>query len=293
MRRWLIDLVTWQDRWSRPFGEFNHRWVSALFRPIRPVKDLLNGTWLGHPIHPAITDVPIGAFVVALVLDLAGQRDAALVALIVGLVTFVASLVTGVADYADADGTARARATTHGTIMVVAGLLTLVSLLGRLLWDMDATVATVLLVIGLVVLAAGAFVGGDLVFVLGNMVNRHAFRGAGSKWIGLDTGSVSELADLPERTPTKMRAGINDVVVVRMGDRLHAMHAVCAHAGGPMDKGSVTPDGCLECPWHGSRFRLDDGSLRRGPAVYDQPSYELRRTDAGGYEVRRRSRVDA
>lgn len=293
MRRWLIDLVSWQDRWSRPFGEFNHRWVSALFRPIRPVKDVLNGTWLGHPIHPAITDVPIGAFFVALVLDIVGQPDAALIALIVGQVTFFASVVTGLADFADADGTARARATTHGTIMVVAGLFTMVSVIGRLTLDMDPTVATVLLVLGLIILAAGAFVGGDLVFVIGNMVNRHAHRGAGVKWVALDTGTVNDLTDLAESTPTKMRAGINDLVVVRIGDTLHAMHAVCAHAGGPMDKGSVTPDGCLECPWHGSRFRLGDGSLRRGPSVYDQPSYEIRRADAGGYEVRRRSRTAA
>ena len=292
MRHWLMGLVAWQDRWARPFGEFNHRWLSALFRPIRPVKDFLNGTWLGHPIHPAITDVPIGAFVVALILDLVGQRDGAVVALVVGQVTFVASLVTGLADYTDADGTARARATTHGTIMFVAGLVTALSLVGRTSLAMDPTVATITLVIGLGILLAGAFVGGDLVFLLGNMVNRHAFRGAGTKWIALDTGDVQDLASLAEATPTKMRAGINDLVVVRIGDTVHAMHAVCAHAGGPLDKGTVTPDGCLECPWHASRFRLEDGVMRQGPAVYDQPSYEIRSTD-GGYEVRRRSRTDA
>ena len=292
MRHWLMDLVTSQDRWARPFGEFNHRWVSAVFRPIRPVKDFLNGTWLGHPIHPAITDVPIGAFAVTLVLDLVGQRDAAVVALVVAQVTFVASLVTGLADYADADGTARARATTHGTIMFVAGFVTAISLIGRTALDMDPTVATVVLAIGLLLVLAGAFVGGDLVFVLGNMVTRHAFRGAGTKWIALDTGDLKDLGDLAEATPTKMRAGINDLVVVRMGDTLHALHAVCAHAGGPLDKGTVTPDGCLECPWHASRFRLADGALRQGPSVYDQPAYEIRSTDAG-YEVRRRSRADA
>lgn len=292
MRQWLIDLMARQDGWARPFGEFNHRWLSAVFRPIRPVKDFLNGTWLGHPIHPAVTDVPIGALIVALVLDLVGQADAALVALVVGLLTFVAALVTGLADYADADGSARARATTHGTIMLVAGLVTAFSMIGRMAGSVDPTVTTGLLVIGLILVLAGAFVGGDLVFVFGNMVSRHAFRGAGTKWIALDTGGVSDLTDLPESTPTKMRAGINDLVVVRIGDAVHALHAVCAHAGGPLDKGTVTPDGCLECPWHASRFRLEDGTLRQGPAVYDQPAYEVRSTDTG-YEVRRRSRADA
>jgi nitrite reductase/ring-hydroxylating ferredoxin subunit len=61
---------------------------------------------------------------------------------------------------------------------------------------------------------------------------------------------------------------------------------VCAHAGGPLDKGALV-DGCVECPWHGSRFRLADGQLRRGPAVYDQPAFEVRETAEGGLEARR------
>jgi nitrite reductase/ring-hydroxylating ferredoxin subunit len=142
-------------------------------------------------------------------------------------------------------------------------------------------------IVGFLIVTAGAFVGGDVVYVLGNMVSRHAFRGAGTKWIKLDTGDVGDLAALPDSTPTKMRAGINDLVVVRQGDTVHALHAVCAHAGGPLDQGTVV-DGCVECPWHGSRFSLGDGLARRGPTVYDQPSYEIRTAEGGGYEVRRR-----
>ena len=265
MRHWLIDLVAWQDRWARPFGEFNHRWLSALFRPIRPVKDFLNGSWLGHPIHPAVTDVPIGAFIVALVLDLVGQADAALVAIVVGVVTFVAALVTGLADYTDTDGTARARATTHGTIMFVAGLVTALSMFGRISEAVDPTITTALLVIGLVLLLVGAFVGGDLVFVFGNMVSRHAFRGAGTKWIALDTGGA-DLAELPESTPTKMRAGINDLV--DRPDRRHASMPCMPCAPTPADRSTRArsrPDGCIECPWHASRFRLDGWRPAPGP----------------------------
>ncbi len=124
-------------------------------------------------------------------------------------------------------------------------------------------------------------------YSLGNMVSRHAFRGAGTKWIALDTGDLADLAALPEAEPRKMRAGINDLVVVRIGDTVHALHAVCAHAGGPLDKGTVTPTAACECPWHGARYRLSDGALRRGPSVYDQPAYEIRAAEGGGYEVRR------
>jgi nitrite reductase/ring-hydroxylating ferredoxin subunit len=85
-----------------------------------------------------------------------------------------------------------------------------------------------------------------------------------------------------------MRAGISDLVVVRIGDTVHALHAVCAHAGGPLNEGTIV-DGCVECPWHASRFRLSDGLVRQGPSVYDQPSYEIRAAEGGGYEVRRRA----
>ena len=285
----LARLIAANDGWAKPFGEFNHRWVFPLFHAMRPVRDFLNGTWLGHPVHPAVTDVPIGAALVAIVLDLVGEPTAAFWAAVITLLTLLAAAVTGLADYADTDGTARTRATLHGTIMVVGTVLTLISVIVRATapgYD-GGGAAVALLVVGFLVLAAGAYVGGDVVFVLGNMVNRHAFRGAGTKWIRLDTGDVTDLATLPEATPRKMKAGINDLVVVRIGDRIHALHAVCAHAGGPLAEGTVTPDGCVVCPWHQSRFRLADGRLRQGPAVYDQPAYEVRAAEAGGYEVRR------
>lgn len=289
MARFLAKLVALNDGWATPFGDFNHRWTSALFRPIRPVKDLLNGTWLGHPLHPAITDVPIGAFLVAVVLDLLGEPVAAFWAMVVGQVAFLGALVTGLADFSDTDGRARTRATLHGTVMVVGGALAAASIILRQGGSAEGAPQTALLVLAFLVIAAGAFVGGDVVFVLGNMVSRHAFRGSGTKWIRLDTGDLTDLSTLPEASPVKLRAGINDLVVVRVGDTVHAMHAVCAHAGGPLDKGTVTPDGCLECPWHGARYRLTDGAVRRGPSLYDQPSYEVRAAESGGYEVRRTS----
>lgn len=286
MARLLARLIAAQDGWARPLGDLNHRWLSAAFRPVRPLKDLLNGTWLGHPLHPAVTDVPIGALLVAVVLDLAAQPDAAFWALLVGQLTFLASVLTGLADYTDADGTARTRATIHGTVMVVGGGFTAASLILRTGGTTDGTLPTALLIVGFLVITAGAYIGGDIVFVLGNMVSRHAFRGAGTKWVRLDTGDLTDLATLPHATPTKARAGINDLLLVRIGTTVHALHAVCSHAGGPLPQGEIV-DGCIECPWHGSRFRLDNGQVTQGPALYDQPTYEIRAAEGGGYEVRR------
>jgi nitrite reductase/ring-hydroxylating ferredoxin subunit/uncharacterized membrane protein len=285
--RLLARLVALNDGWARPFGEFNHRWVSALFRPIRPIKDLLHGRWLGHPLHGATTDLPIGLLLGVVILDLLGQPAAADVVLLATIATMLLSALSGLADYSDTDGTALTRATIHATLMVVALVLFIVSAVLRAGGPADRTVPIVLSIIGFLLVTAGAFVGGDVVYVLGNMVSRHAFRGAGTKWIRLDTGDITDLAAMPVSTPTKMRAGINDLVVVRLGETVHVLHAVCAHAGGPLAEGTIV-DGCVECPWHGSRFRLSDGLVRQGPSVYDQPAYELRIAEGGGYEIRRR-----
>ena len=286
MARFLARLVSINDGWAKPFGDFNERWTRALFRAIRPLRDLAQGRWLGHPLHAAITDIPIGLLLGSVALDLIGQPTAADITLVGTILFMVAAAVSGLADYSETDGLARTRATLHGTLMTVALLVLIVSAVMRAGAPTDRTVPIVLSIIGFLIVTAGAFVGGDVVYVAGNMVSRHAFRGAGTKWIRLDTGTVDDLARLPEATPTKMRAGSNDLVVVRVGDTVHAMHDVCAHAGGPLHEGRVV-DGCVECPWHASRFRLTDGLAKQGPTVYDQPTYEIRTAEAGGYEVRR------
>ncbi len=220
-------------------------------------------------------------------LDVLGQPTAADIALVLTVLTMLAAAVAGFADYSDTDGTARTRATLHGEPDGDRRCSCSSSRSGCAPGaPADRTIPVALGIIALLIVTAGAFVGGDVVYVLGNMVSRHAFRGAGTKWIRLDLGELADLTALAEATPVKLRAGINDLVVVRIGDTVHAMHAVCAHAGGPLDKGEVV-DGCLQCPWHGSRFRLVDGHVVRGPAVYDQPAYEIRAADGGGYEVRR------
>jgi nitrite reductase/ring-hydroxylating ferredoxin subunit len=284
--RFLARLTSINDAWARPFGEFNHRWTNALFRAMTPIRDLLQGRWLGHPLHAASTDIPIGMLLGSVILDVIGQPTAADVTLVATIVFMLLSALSGLADYSETEGAALTRATLHATLMTVALVVLIVSAALRWGAPSDRTLPIALSIIGFLIVTAGAFVGGDVAYVLGNMVSRHAFRGPGTKWIRLDTGDVTDLATLPEAAPTKMRAGINDVVVVRVGDRLHAMHEVCAHAGGPLHEGQVV-DGCIQCPWHGSRFRLTDGLARRGPTVYDQPAYEIRAAEAGGYEVRR------
>ncbi len=286
MGRLLTRLIDAQAVWARPLGDFNHRWLGAVLRPLGPVKDLLHGRWLGHPLHAASTDIPIGILLLVIVFDLLGQPAAAGVALVVGIVAMALSALSGSADYVDTDGLARIRATVHATLMVAALVLYIVSLAMRAglpaEGPADRTVPVLLSVVAFVVLTTGAYVGGDVVYALGNMVDRHAFRGPGTKWIRLELPPDAELA---EGTPVRARLGINTLVLVRVGESIHALHETCAHAGGPLSQGIVA-DGCIECPWHGSRFRLSDGRAVKGPTVYDQPRYEIRRGE-DGWEARR------
>jgi nitrite reductase/ring-hydroxylating ferredoxin subunit/uncharacterized membrane protein len=283
--RYVNRAVDAQSRWSKPFGDFNHRWLGALFHPIRPIQNFLNGTWLGHPVHSVITDVPVGALTVSIVADLISQHVVADVAMVLGVLAMVGAAVTGLADYAEVDGLGRNRATVHGTIMVVTLVLYLVSLAIRAGNPPDRLPAVVVALVAYLLLALGAAIGGDLVYLIGTHVDRHAWRAISGKWVGLDLGS---LTDIPEGGPTKLKAGINDLAVIRNGDSILAVHAQCAHAGGPLADGELV-DGQVQCPWHGSRFRLADGHVTRGPSMYDQPAYEIRRTESGGWEARRQT----
>ena len=283
--RYLTRAVDAQSRWSKPLGDFNHRWLAAIFHPIRPIQNLLNGSWLGHPVHAVVTDVPIGALTASIVADVIGQPIVADVSLLIGVLAMVASAVTGAADYTEVDGTARNRATVHSVVMVVSLVLYLISLAIRSTGPADRLAPILIALVAYLLLALGAAIGGDLVYLIGTHVNRHAWRGAGAKWIKLDLG---DLTDIPEGGPTKLKAGINELAVVREGDRILAVHAQCAHAGGPLAEGSLVGD-AIECPWHGSRFRLANGHNVRGPAMYDQPAYDVRRAETGGWEARRQT----
>ena len=281
--RLLSRILGAQAGWATPLGNFLVRLLRAIFRPIKPVKDFLNGSWLGHSLHAALTDLPIGVLTLAILFDLLNLRQAADIALVVGLLGMAAAVVAGLADYSDTDDYPRTVATVHGVVMVAAVVILLASLVLRLDSDpaADRSVAIVLLIVGYGVLTAGAWVGGEVVYALGNMVNRHAWRFYGpARWMKLDA------TDIPEGVPTNSKAGAQTLIVVRQGETVYALHETCAHAGGPLSEGRIV-DGCIECPWHFSRYQLDTGRRRGGPSTFDQPNYEVRPADGGGWEVRR------
>jgi nitrite reductase/ring-hydroxylating ferredoxin subunit/uncharacterized membrane protein len=295
MARWLTRLMDAQDVWVQPLGKVLHGLVYAIFRPIPSIRDLLNGRWLGHPIHAVLTDAPIGILFLVIVFDVLGMADAAWWTLVIGIQAMLGAALAGFADYAETDGRARDRGTLHSSLMLLALVLFLVSLVLRPGLGSGAQVSGAAVALSLVawlIVGAGGFVGGDIVYVFGNMVDHHAFRGGGTKWLALDPAETEADGSIPEGRPIKAKLGVNALVLVRNGDAILALHDTCAHAGCSLSGGELLDNGgspIVQCPCHGSRFRLRDGHVVRGPSVYDQPAYEVRRSEGGGWEARRQS----
>jgi nitrite reductase/ring-hydroxylating ferredoxin subunit/uncharacterized membrane protein len=278
LHRAIERILDTQAVWADPLGKLFVAIFGALYRPVPAIKDFLNGVWFGHPLHPAITDVPIGAYVVALVLDISGQRAAATAAIAVGIVFMLLAALAGFADYIDLEGKTRQFGTVHSSLMLVALIFYVVSFVMRL-GAVPSPLEVWLSAIGFLIVVTSAYVGGELVYNLGTQVDRHAWRGGGTKWTALD------VPEIPPDKPVKAKAGAQSLVVVRRGTSVHALHDVCAHQGCSLSEGKIVGD-AIECQCHGSRYRLRDGLVVRGPAVYDQPHYEVREAD-GKIEVRR------
>ena len=132
---------------------------------------------------------------------------------------------------------------------------------------------------GFAIVAASAYLGGDLVYGIGTAVNRNAFLDAPEDFV-----DVGASGDFPEGALRRVQAGSAPVLVVRRNGALFGLSAVCSHAGGPLDEGELDGD-CVTCPWHGSRFRVTDGGVVDGPATFAQPPFVVREHD-GRVEVK-------
>ena len=291
LARMLTRAMDAQGVWTKPLGDLVHRFLFWLLQGIPALRDLLVGRWLGHPLHAVLTDAPIGILFLVIVFDALSMPEAADWALIVGILTMLGAALAGFADYADTDGKARERATLHSSLMLLALVGYLISLVLRQPVSAGGHAPASAVIVSLVsflILCAGAYVGGDVVYVLGNMVSRHAFRGAGTKWIALEPAEADG-GEIPEGKLVKAKLGINTLVLVRQGEKILALHDTCAHAGGPLNEGKLLDGPVVECPWHYSRYRMTDGLVVQGPSVYDQPAYEVRRREGGGWEARRQA----
>jgi len=248
-----------------------------------PIKSVLSGTWMGHPLHPMLTDLPIGFWTSAWVLDVVGgkrNRAAAQRLIGLGILSALPTAASGLSDWSDTIGDDRRLGTAHA--LANGAALTLYSLSWLARREGRRKRGVLLGHLGALAATGGGYLGGHLVFRKGVGPDRNAWKHGDDGWV--DVGDDASVAQ--DNQPTVVKVGDDDVLVVRQGGVLSAISNVCGHAGGPLNEGTFDDNGCVTCPWHGSVFQVADGHVVRGPATGHQPRYDVR--SAGGrLELRR------
>jgi nitrite reductase/ring-hydroxylating ferredoxin subunit len=145
-------------------------------------------------------------------------------------------------------------------------------------WEITIGVFVISL-IGYVLITVGAFLGGSLVFRMGTMINRNAYR----KPIKEFTPAIAQ-NELAQDTLKRVEVKGQPILLVRRGDQIFAVGAVCSHYGAPLEKGKLKDDS-IECPFHYSLFSLADGRVKHGPSTSPLPTFETR-VNQGQIEVK-------
>jgi nitrite reductase/ring-hydroxylating ferredoxin subunit/uncharacterized membrane protein len=281
----LLMNMPWLDKVSAPL----QKWLSNFYgKPEQPqyrIKDFLNGVWLGHALHPALVNIPLGSWTATLLCDLEWLRNpdvaseyAADTTLWLGLIGAAGSAVTGLTNWVDTDGPERRLGMLHGLLNGSITVLNLVSALLRLTGQ--RRIAIPLTTLAYATSLYSAYLGGELAYSSGVNVNHVAWEGGSDDFVPV----LDERDLLPGKLTRVDAAGIPAVLYKDEGN-IYAIAATCSHMGGPLDEGRCE-NGIVHCPWHNSGFRLIDGSVVNSPAVYAQPTFAVR-VDNGKIYLRR------
>lgn len=240
----------------------------------RIIRNLLSGIPTGHPLHAVLTDIPIGAWSMASLLDLLGgesTQQAADILVAAGLVTAVPTAASGLNDWSDTYGETSRIGVAHAALNVTALTFYTTSLFARRAGR--RVTGCGLALTGLGVLLASGYLGGHLAYVKGVKVNHTAFHEAPTDW----QDALAE-GEIEEGTPKVVKLGAVEVMVLRDAGQIVALDNVCTHEGCQLHEGTFE-NGRVTCPCHGSQFRLSDGAVLHGPAATPEPSYEARVQD--------------
>ncbi len=277
--------LTWLD----PVEDKIQPLMRGALRKSMPLRNFLDGTWLGAPLHPALTDVPVGAMTTALILDVAesvsgSQRCgvAADGALSVGVLATLPAALTGTSDWRDLLGESRRVASAHALLNVGGLVLNIASIVGRVQGRRRFAKASAGAAFALSSIAA--HIGSELSYGMGVRVNQDSAHGGPAEF----TEVLAE-GDLASDELKRLEVAGEPVLLARSrtGTPM-AIAAVCSHAGGPLEEGERDGDRVI-CPWHGSCFEMETGEVVDGPAVFAQPRYETR-VRAGRIAIRRADR---
>lgn len=76
---------------------------------------------------------------------------------------------------------------------------------------------------------------------------------------------LCRLDEISSGESKQFNVGDIEILVININGQYFCLAARCTHAGAPLVEGEIFGD-VLICPWHGSNFRVTDGSVLKGPA---------------------------
>ncbi len=267
----------WLDKPAEQLQNAVSRTFEAAGEASIPMRNFLHGVWQGHPLHPAITDLPLGAWTAAVAMDALdvmsggdGLARGADTAIAIGLVGAVGAAASGLTDYHVLNETRPKRiGAMHALLNVAATGFFAASLIARGRNRRD--IGRGLSLVGFGITGLSAFLGGKLVYEEHIGVDHAPSEGDLPK----EWTPVIKAEKLKEGKPLKVMVHGVPICVVRQHGQIYAIADLCSHLGGPLHEGRL--EGCsIRCPWHGSRFSLEDGSVQEGPSVFTQPVFETR-----------------
>lgn len=259
--------------------------VSAVRKVVRAalrrqsVRDALHGVWLGHPLHPALTDIPIGSWTAAAVLDaVPGTGSAASTLIATGCVGYVPTILAGWADWAELHEQQQRVGLVHAAAGAAAFSCYVASLAARA--QGNSLRGKALAYTGFALVTVTGYLGGHLAYRQAAGVNHveavpHVFPDG---W-----HSIGRLDELPDGELAQRAVEGVGLVVIRRGGHVDVLADTCSHLAASLSEGTFTAEegqGCVVCPWHGSTFRLSDGGVVHGPATAPMPRFETRVVDS-------------
>ncbi len=309
-----VDSQKSQEPNAQPFSQLEEKLQKQLDKALyaggspaaQRLRNFLNGTWLGEPLHVVLTDVPIGAWTVAMIFDaLSLSRSgrefarAADASIAIGLAGAIGAAAAGVTDWSDVDPPARRRGLIHGLLNLGATALFATSLIQRKRSrsgsrsrsrsesqsesrsNASRTAGRLSATLGYAIMGYASHLGGKLVYE-----NRVGVDRTAGQPLPRDFVAVLPESALAESKPTRAVHNGVPILLVRRGERVFALAETCSHFSGPLSEGKLEGDSIV-CPLHNSTFALEDGRVLNGPAVHPQPCLEVRVRN-GQIEVRKR-----
>lgn len=267
-----LSIFSKASPWLDNVASTLHGLATPLFGEDGPaaIKDVLYGTWMGHPLHPPMTDITIGGWTLSMMMDVLGAEKASDLALQIGTLSAGGTALSGIAQWYDLQNMEEPRrlGAYHATLNTVALGFYVTSIVLRKQDKRGAGIATAWT--GHALSTTSAWIGGHLSFGLGIGVSRDAFTDVAGDW----TDAVEETA-LPEGELVRAEVEGAPIMLLRQGDRILATSAVCTHVGGPLDEGERNGT-CVTCPWHYSEFDMATGGVVHGPATASLDTYDTR-----------------